>query len=474
MQAIQTITKEPKVIIRPELNIEKWPIWLPMQSLKKEKSKRASEVREIVVEKIGGNNTKEVSIVEISANNKYGSLTTEDEKVWYALIKLWEDAGKPVELVFSLRKLAEILGRKWGTTQLEALKNSLHRLSATYFVWTNSYTVRDEKGQDKTLELLRSFTLLVDLEIARQDINNHTTKEACKVRFHRHIDANLRNNYTRPTDLSIILAFKSGITLLVYKHLEWKLYKQESYTRSSKKLFSEDLCLYKENPGEKDDPGNQEYKKASVRKRVLDRVVAELNDNVTIGNSLLKASLQRSKEGDDWLLVAEKSAQLEFGFDKKNNVTTTPSLSSSDLPQNEAMELVHYFLARFASIRREEPQQKEISQAQALLQTHQLSLSRARQFVDYAKEQANDTGFDVRHFGGIVPYLEKWLSHQKQAQQYSNYGSFTPKQCAKCENSSGYIYVIDASGSKKALRCPHNDDILAKRAQEEHFTFKPL
>jgi hypothetical protein len=464
------IEKQPQVIIRPELNVERWPIWLPVQSRAEVKKRVFTDAT-----RHWGNDTV-ISTLTIEPLASYGNLTTEDEKVWYGLIKLWEDAEKPTELVFSLRKLAEVLERKWGADTLVSLKKSLHRLRATYFVWENSYTIRNEKGQDTTLELLDTFTLLVDLKLAKLTPSNHNTKEACKIRFHEHIESNLRNNYTRPTNLSTILGFKSGITLLVYKLLEWKLYKQDSYTRSSKRLFGEDLCLFRDNPGEKEDPGNREYKKTSVRKRVLDNVVTELNNNVVICGAILKAKLERSKYDKDWLFIAEKSAQLELALDNAvSGVATTPSNISS-FPREidgNAEILVQYFLERFAAIRRTTPQKKEIEQARTLLASHQLEAAKARQFIDYAKEQANDTGFDVQNFGGILQYVEKWLAYRQQAQRVTS-SIFIPKQCHRCENSNGFVYVFDTVGSRSAMRCPHDEEILAAMAQEKRVTVQTL
>jgi Replication initiator protein A len=451
MQTVTTIIEKQPQIIRPELNIERWPIWMPSQSRGKLETRIFSHTDT-------RGTTLEIATVEVSPNLKYGNLTTEDEKVWYGLIKLWEDAGKPTELVFSLRKLAEVLGRRWGIDTHSSLKKSLHRLKATYFVWTNSYVLRHETGKKETKKLLEGFNLLSLLKIAEKEVNNQINKEACKIRFHELIESNLRNNYTKPTNLSTIIRFKSGITLLLYKHLEWMLYKRDVYIRSSKELF-DDLRLE-----------GAEYNKPSVRKRLLEKSIVELSNNVRIYGLLLKVSLQRSKHDEDWLLIAEKTAQLELALDDTaSGVTATPS----NRIEKEAEEMVKYFLDRFASIRRSQPQNKEIDQARALLDTHKLETVRARQFIDYAKEQANDTGFDVRNFGGILQYVERWFAYQQQARRVIS-GVFTPKQCTKCQNSSGFIYVIDTSGSRRAMKCPHNEEILATKAQEEHFTIQIL
>ena len=65
--------KEEDVIVRPELNLEKWPgIWQPARSI--------SKSDEIILERkrIDG-----VSRVEMIASSRYGPPTTETQKVIY-------------------------------------------------------------------------------------------------------------------------------------------------------------------------------------------------------------------------------------------------------------------------------------------------------------------------------------------------------------------------------------------------------
>ena len=75
--------------IRSELNLEKWSIWMPAQS----RVKRTEIVRERETTREDG--SKEQARVTIQSVGKLGLFTTEDQKTYYALIKLWEEKGKP-------------------------------------------------------------------------------------------------------------------------------------------------------------------------------------------------------------------------------------------------------------------------------------------------------------------------------------------------------------------------------------------
>src|SRR5215813_11730210 len=75
--------------IRSELNIEKWPaIWQPA------KSKTKPTLRTMERQVIADDGNRVVSRVEVGFTH-LGTLTTEEQKLLYVLIKLWEDAGKP-------------------------------------------------------------------------------------------------------------------------------------------------------------------------------------------------------------------------------------------------------------------------------------------------------------------------------------------------------------------------------------------
>ena len=76
--------------VRPDLNLEKWSIWQPASSHNK---KTRTLKRDITLD----NGDKVTSEVTIGYIDRYGIITTEDQKTCYALFKLWEDKGRPTE-----------------------------------------------------------------------------------------------------------------------------------------------------------------------------------------------------------------------------------------------------------------------------------------------------------------------------------------------------------------------------------------
>ena len=111
--------------IRAELNIEKWPaIWRPAKS----NTKPEVRILERETKDREGNVTN--SRVEVGFTH-LGMLTTEEQKMFYALVKQWEDSGKPdSQVFFSDRLLQRLLQKKWGTNVIDAMTKALRKLRA--------------------------------------------------------------------------------------------------------------------------------------------------------------------------------------------------------------------------------------------------------------------------------------------------------------------------------------------------------
>src|ERR1035438_1136258 len=129
--------------IRVELNIEKWPgIWQPAKG----HTKLALRTLERQVEFKDG--VRAISKLLIGFT-ELGTLTTEDQKMFYALIRQWEEAGKPIgkPIYFSDRLLSRLLKKKgWGTNVIEAITGSLRRLRTTPLRRIKSFQDRESGG----------------------------------------------------------------------------------------------------------------------------------------------------------------------------------------------------------------------------------------------------------------------------------------------------------------------------------------
>src|SRR5215831_17723152 len=273
--APQQPTKTSVEKIRPDLNLEKWSIWQPSKS--KTKPRARIFRREIVLP----DGRKVSAEVEVGFTQK-GMLTTEDQKTFYALIKIWEEKGKPTEQTFySSRGLARILKKGWGTNVIESTGQSLLRLRMTPLIWRNSY---HDSARKDVIEELDPFNILSDLKVIRRKSDGHVTQEYGYFKFNDFILANLLNHYTKPLLLDVVLGFKSELAQILYTHLDLIMARRDHYERRTKELF-EDLGL-----------DGESYKHASKRKQALLNALKELKGVRLTTGVITTATLERTKD----------------------------------------------------------------------------------------------------------------------------------------------------------------------------------
>jgi hypothetical protein len=410
--------------IRPELNLEKWPaIWQPA------KSKNQPVERKLRREVTLTDGKSVVAEVEVGFTNK-GTLTTEDQKTYYALIKHWEETGQPEDrpVYFSLKHLAKLLTKKWGTNVIEALTQSLIRLRITPLIWTNSYR---DSGTNQTVEALEPFNILAELKIIRTKIDGHVTRQAGYFRFNDYILRNLHSNLTKPVLFETVISFKGEIAQILYTYLDLILSDKTLFERRTKELF-EDLGLE-----------GKAYRNPSNRKQVLAKALGELQGVPLTTGRIASITLEETKDEKDYKLVVRKGklvAVPKINYYQEKQTTEPRSdeapaeereVSSAGEPPspqkphneellNQARELVAYFYQVFHSDKNFQINSKALGQAISLITKHGLEPS--RYIVDYAHHEAPKTNFDIQTFGGVIQYSARALAdferrriHQEQA-----------------------------------------------------------
>ncbi|HZM22797.1 MAG TPA: hypothetical protein VFC02_13695 [Anaerolineales bacterium] len=383
--------------IRPDLNLEKWSIWQPSKS--KIKPRARTFQREIVL----ADGKKVSAEVEVGFTQK-GMLTTEDQKTFYALIKIWEDKGKPTEQTFySLRGLARILHKGWGTNVIESTDQSLLRLRMTPLIWRNSY--HDSSRKD-VIEQLDPFNILSDLKIVRRKNDGHNAHEYGYFKFNDFILNNLLNNYTKPLLLEVVLGFKSELAQILYTHLDLIMARRDHYERRTKELF-EDLGLEGES-----------YKHPSKRRQVLLNPITELKGIHMTTGVITTITIERTKDDSDFKLIVRKSAHATLP------AAFLPIGATGEQPQHaqietelmtQAKELVAYFFKRFHNLEASIPSSKAINQAISLITKY--GCDAARHIIDFAYGSAQTTKFQVATFGAVMQYQTNALADFEKTKQ---------------------------------------------------------
>jgi hypothetical protein len=392
--------------LRVELNVEKWPaLWRPASS------KTTATVRTLERELNLSDGSRGTSKLEIGFT-QLGTTTTEDQKMFYALIRNWEENGKPADrpVFFSDRLLARLLKKKgWGTNVIDAITGSLRRLRLTPLRWINSYHKND--GSGKVLEEETLFNFLDTLKIVTRREHGHVTNQQGYYQFDRNILINLLANYTKPLLDEEFFKLQTEIGQLLYTHLDLIMFDKGRYERCTKDLFR-DLGLL-ENPS---------YRYPSNRKQALRRPVAELLGKHLSRGVIKSISVERTKDNKDYKLVVVKGRATEA--EDTEGVLPEPAtavgpvvinhyLSPKTLPQQEAEELVQYFYKLFHKVDKHTAQSKETSQAQSLISQHGLEM--ARKVVDFAHAEAATTNFRIQHFGAILNYASRAIAADERA-----------------------------------------------------------
>jgi hypothetical protein len=385
--------------IRSELNIEKWPaIWQPAKS----KNKLALRVMER--ETKSSDNGRVISRVEVGYT-QLGTLSTEEQKMLYILIKLWEDAGKPdTQVFFSSRGLARMLKKNgWGTNVIQAITKSLRQLRTIPIEWINSYYDKTKLGA--VVVDRRPFTLLGDLRIVERHQDGAVNSSLGYFKFDDHVLTNLQLNYTKPVCIEEFFKLKSEIAQLIYSHVDLMLFDKTMYERRSRELF-DDLGLR-----------NSEYNHMYERKRAIERALTELNGIRLSSGVLRSANLQKTADGKDYKVSFVKvaaSAALDASVSEALSWTAPSTLVINDYSKSkdrlglQAEELVARFYELFHGVTTHEPNSKETAQALSLITQH--GLEKAKHVVEFAHSAAATTNYQPQTFGGILQYTSRGLA----------------------------------------------------------------
>jgi len=428
--------------IRPELNLEKWSVWQPSKS--KNPPKERIVEREITLP--GGN--KLTATVEIGFTQR-GELTTEDQRTYYALVKQWEESGRPDHYTFfSLRHLSRTLRKKWGTNVITSLTESLIRLRTTTFIWKNSY---HDAATGEAIRILDTFNILSDLRIIRREQDGVVNKEVGYFKFHDFTLKNLLANHTKPVLLDTVLNFRSEVAQILYTHIDLMLADKMQFERRTLELFN-DLGLR-----------GKAYRNPSNRKQILTPALKELEGAFLTTGMISSATLERTKDNKDYKVVFKKSRRFIStavqAVDKEEksagnqplNLATTVN-HNKVLFTTQAKELVAYFFSLFQpDVQKIYFNSKATDQAISLIAS--LGNERAHFVVEFSANVAPLTNYFPQTFGGILQYTSRAMAEFDNLER-RKVNQLLIASCVYCD-ATGYRRI----GNNTIRQCSHNADV---------------
>lgn len=254
--------------------------------------------------------------------------TTYTQRVYYALVLLWYERGKPDgSMVFSLRDLARTMHLSWSGTVAHRLLRELVCLKKTNISWVLAFEI-----MDGTRETFRYFNILSDLayETLDERVAGKQFETTCRIVFQERILSNILSNKVAPVNFTALLSIRSSIAEMFYIRIDSILATRDFCHWTSLKLLDElnlsDVAEYLRNP--------------SKRKGLLQKIAREVNLKPLSSGELILAAVEQTADGKDWKIVCTKTRPTELDVPDRINLAVV----------NRDPELVDYLAKEMADV----------------------------------------------------------------------------------------------------------------------------
>ena len=413
----------PTRIVSRELNFDFAQFFYPQEK------RKIFEIRHFQSEITDQGITRSISAT-VKPDATLGTLTTFDERVFYALIEIWLEQGKPHIVIFSEREIARRIRIKWGRDTAKAINQSLKRLRLVGIEWLGAFYDSTQKqfvGTDDN-----PFTILSHLRIISTKTQG-VGSQIAEFRFDERVLQNLNSNYSRPMRFDVILSFHYPLAQALYTFVDPKLYGTKQYHRTTQGLI-DDLGLM-----------GKSYQRRSIRVQEFGKLQKELIGKPTsFGEVIEKYEINPGK--DDALLLITRSGAGRIKR-KKVEVSKAKRSESSQKPQkprqevektqpretstraskkplkakSEALEVLNYFDEVFdlAGDADKQHSKNVVSKVEEFIKRN--GLEKTKFLIDFARREAPKTGYNPRTFNGIIQYrsdaLKEWEANERLSER---------------------------------------------------------
>lgn len=283
------------VVIRADLNLEKWPIFTTRRDqktgrvLKREYTDRLGNK---VIEKVS------VGVSTLPDGEVCGPFKTFDYKVLAVLYHLWDIDGRPTDrpVAYSIYQVAKLLNISLGGENLTMIRSSIMRLKNTPIQWQNSYRTGGKSG--KMLRSVNQFNILSDIGFLTKREDGVTTDVASTFRFNPLILQNILDMWSKPIILNTVIGLKSDISVILYRHLDLMLALRPRYEITLDKLIDE-LGM-----------DNSAYPYLSHKRTLLQRAIKEISGRPISTGYINRMEIVPTVDNNNLKLVVTKAATL--------------------------------------------------------------------------------------------------------------------------------------------------------------------
>ncbi len=227
-----------------------------------------------------------------------GVLTTSHFKIYLALIKFWEEAGRPIDNPVRLTtlKILKEIGLSDTGPNYETVKRMLRHLVQIPITFENCFFIPGSESEQGIYGTLEDFHILSSLYIYERKKIGQKARGYGEFQFSGPILKNLANNYSHPLRLDVIREFRKhkDLSILIYTYIDRNMAFKDKYEIGLEKLF-EHLDL-----------SQRHVKYPSGRKRVLVPILDEIRGKELSTGILSHADIQKTANGQDYKLVCRK------------------------------------------------------------------------------------------------------------------------------------------------------------------------
>lgn len=315
-------------VVRSELNLEQNSIFAVSTY-----RKRSREVVSRETTSTGEVRERRVIIGMMADGLETGVLTTYHFKVYLALLRFWEEAGKPLseKVNFTILGILREIGIADTGPNYETVKRLLRQLIQIPLTFKNSFFVPGHSLEQGSYETLEDFHILSSLYIYERNNVGHKRKIRGYGRF-QFSDAMLRNlvnNFTHPLRLDVVRGFRKhkDLSILLYIYLDRNLAFKDKYEIGLEKLFDHlDLS-------------QKQIRYPSDRKAKIEPVLEQLRGKELSTGILYYAQILKTVDGKDYKLVCRKKPfperlrGQEVPFQPQ---LTLPTKTGSESPEAES------------------------------------------------------------------------------------------------------------------------------------------
>lgn len=332
------------------------------------------------------------------------------------IARRFDEIGRPLPSLIplgSLRSICRELGLQINGKNVQNIRHALAQNQWAQITADIHYTAADG-GTSRFNANFNRYSVIY----AGQRLPSGATADCVYILLNELYLVMLNNSRTRPLDYDYLRDLKH-ISRRFYEIISFHIFAALKYNRPEASIHYSRLCMFSAQTRSY----NSSYVSAQmgkIHKRHLESGYL----------ASVRSELVRSHDGEvDWVFhyTPGPRARREFHLFNRsrkgplspadNNDDFGPALLETSAAGPDSMSphaLVKLFHTRARNIDAHNPLQKEIKQAQALLDKH--GAVKAAFIVDFAARRAKQTRFDVQQFGGLFVFAaegELAYDHQK-------------------------------------------------------------